>query len=183
MSYASQLTIAVMNYISILGLLISGLCSILVIDKKRKLLFLFLVLFFAGVLSFVYYSGVLFFLIGIIAAFFFLLLYLFVLQIEVFGSPEYPEITDSPGGLIKNKILNIIISIFFCAAAGYPVYRYTDRFLKGVKMAEESGAVPIVGWGDISGQLFTEYSLLLIIITVSLFLSFLWAMAIVVRKK
>ncbi|MEA2016541.1 MAG: hypothetical protein U9O59_07585 [Actinomycetota bacterium] len=115
--------------------------------------------------------------------FFFMLLYLFVLQKDFFRRPG----SGDPGKEFKvparSKILNIIIPFLCCAAAGYFIYEYVSGFLKGVKVAEDGGNIFIADWSDISNYFFTNYSLVLIIITASLFMSFLWFLAVKAREK
>lgn len=152
-------------------------------EKRKKLLFLFFFFLFAGVLSFVYYSGILLFVMGIIIIFLFILLYLFVLQMELFGYREYPEESGRLKNSIKSKILNGTVSLLLPAVIGYFIYKHVSGFLKGAVVLEGSENILIAGWTDISRQIFTDYSLILIIITASLFISFLWFITIVVKKK
>jgi len=171
MSFVSQLIIVIIHYASIFGLLISGLLSLILPDKRKKMLFLFISFLFAGILSFVYYSAILFFIVGILMVLFFLSLYLFVLQIEIFGNKTGPDENKKLNGRAKNILLNIIVPLLFCAAAVYFFYKYTVDFLRSVS---GSGNIFIAGLGDISKQFFTDYSLILVIITASLLMSFLW---------
>jgi hypothetical protein len=183
MSSASQLTIVIISYIGIIGLLISATLSIFVTYKRKKLLLLFLSFLFTGVLNFVYYSGVLFFVVGAIIVFFIFLLYLFVFQLEDFGDGESRDITGALEDSTKNKVFNIIKSVLLCSAAGYFIYIYAYDFLDAAKTKSGSGDISIAGWNDISGQIFAEYGLILIIVAASLFLTFLWFVAIGGRKK
>ncbi|HEY4695553.1 MAG TPA: hypothetical protein VIH13_01535 [Candidatus Hydromicrobium sp.] len=171
MSFISQLIMIIIHYASIFGLVICGLLSLILSDRRKKLLFLFLTFLFVGVLSFVYYSGILFFIVGIFIMFFFVSLYLFVFQIEFFGSKTEPDENKRPNGKIKKIISGIVLPFLFCAAVGYLFYIYTSDFLKRVN---SSGNIYIVGLSDINKQFFTEYSLILVIVIVSLFISFLW---------
>ena len=161
----------IMHYASIFGLLISGLLSLILPDKRKKILFLFISFLFVGILSFVYYSGILFFIIGIFIIFFFVSLYLFVFQIEFFGSKTERDEDKRPDNKIKKIIRGIVLPILFCASIGYLFYIYTSDFLKRVNI---SGNIYIVGLSDINEQFFTEYGLILVIVIASLFISFLW---------
>jgi len=183
MSSTSQLTMVILNYIGIFGLLISGLLSIFLTYKRKKLLFLFLSFLFTGVLNFVYYSGVLFFVVGLVMMFFFLLLYLFVFQLEVFRGQESAGIKVNLKVSNKDKALDITTALLFCAGFAYFIYIYTSDFLRIAKTAGDSAEILIASWSDIGGQLFAEYGLILIIVAVSLFLSFLWFVAIGGKKK
>ncbi len=183
MSYVSQLTIIIINYISIFGLLICSLLSLFLTDKRKKLLFLFLSFIFVGVLSFVYYSGVLFFITGIIILFFLVSLYLLVIQVELFGKEiegESDKKLKSSTNSIRSRVLNIIIPLLFCIAIGYFIYKYMADFIRGIGITSD---ILIIGLSDIARQFFADYSLVLIIIMASLFISFLWFITIRTDKK
>ncbi len=171
MSIVSQLVIVIIHYTSIVGLVISGLLLLILTNKRKKLLFLFLSFLFAGVLSFVYYSALLFFIVGILMVLFFISLYLFVFQMELFGSKTGLNESKISNGVTKNIILSIVLPLLFCAAVGYLIYSYTSDFLKKIT---NGGNIFIASLSDISKQFFTDYSLILIIVLGSLFVSFLW---------
>jgi NADH:ubiquinone oxidoreductase subunit 6 (subunit J) len=183
MSFLSQLIIIIINYISTAGLLACGLLSLLLKDKKRKLMFLLLAFLFIGALSFVYYSEILFFITGVIVIFFFLLLYLFVLQMDFFngGTPgETDERSDLP---LRSKIINIVMPVLLCISAGFFIYKYVSGFLKGIEITEGRSNIFISDWSDISRYFFTDYGLVPAIITGSLFMSIIWFIAIGVKEK
>jgi len=178
MSLGSQLILIIIHYISLFGLVISGLLSLILTSKRKKLIFLFLSFLFVGILSFVYYWCILFFIAGIFIMFFFLSLYLFVFQIELFGDKE--RLDEKINGNIKGTIVDIILPFLFCAAIGYLIYNYTSDFLQKVS---GSGNIFIIGLSDIAGKFFTNYSLILIIIIAVLFVSFLWFIIISLDEK
>jgi len=183
MSFLSQLIIIIINYVSIAGLLACGVLALLMKDRKRKLLILMLAFLFIGALSFVYYSETLFFVTGLIMIFFFLLLYLFVLQMDFFGrgmAGETDERLDLP---LRGKILNIAMPVLFCLSAGFFIYKYISGFLKEAEIAEGGGNVFILDWSDISRYFFTDYGLVLVVLAGSLFISFIWFIAVGVKKK
>lgn len=135
------------------------------------MVFMFLSFLFVGILSFVYYSGVLFFIIGFIIIFFFLALHLFVFQIKLFGNKEELKKVRKPKNGTAGVVFNILLPLLFCTAAGYLIYEYTSDFLLKATVSEE---ITIVSLSDITGQFLTDYSLILIFITALLFISFLW---------
>jgi len=115
--------------------------------------------------------------------FFFVLLYLFVLQMDFFGRWTPQETGEKIKGSVRSRALNIIIPLFCSAAIGYFIYKCVSGFLKEVEIAEDSGNIFIADWSDISKIFFTDYSLALVIITASLFISFLWFIAVKERGK
>jgi len=130
MSIESQLIIKIIQYGSLFGLFISGLLSLFLINKKKKLLFVFLSFLFFGILSFVFYAGILFFTAGITIIFFFILLYLLVFQIELSGKEEVLNRNKNhDNNNTAGIILNIILPILFCGFMGYLIYGCTSDFL------------------------------------------------------
>lgn len=180
MSFESQLTIIIIHYIAISGLLAFALLSLFMKNRRWKLVFMFLTFLFVGVLSFVYYSGVLFFVVGIIVIFFFLSLNLFVFQVRLFGNTEESE----RKGISKNSrmgmIINILLPLLFCGIIGYLIYVYTHGFIRELEVAED---ITIAGMGDITGLLLTNYGMILIFITAMLVISFFWFLIIGKDKK
>jgi len=172
MSFESHLIIIIIHYISLSGLVISGLLALFLAGGRKKLFFMFLSFLFAGILNFVYYSGVLFFIAGIIIIFFFLALYLFVSQVELFNTgqelkKEERKLSRSAAG----SVMSVLLPFLLCSAAGYLVYDYTSDFLDKVSGMEN---ISILSLGDIAKRLLSDYSLA-VILTISLsFLSFLW---------
>jgi len=171
MSFTSQLIIIIIHYASLLGLLICGLLSLVHSDRRKKLLFLILAFLFIGILNFVYYSGILVFIVGVFVIFFLVSLYFFVFQIEFFESKTDEGQDRRNDNKIKKTIGGIILPALFCAGIGYLFYIYTSDFMKDVVL---SGNIYIVGLGDINKQFFIEYSPILVIVIASLFISFLW---------
>lgn len=99
---------------------------------------------------------------------------------ELFGSKTGLDESRMPNGVTRNVILNIVLPLLFCAAAGYLIYNYTYDFLKEVT---GSGNIFIAGLSDISKKFLTDYGLILIIIIASLFISFLWLIVISQEEK
>ena len=180
MSFESQLTIIIIHYIGFFGLMVSALLSLFMTNRKNKLLFMFLAFLFVGVLSFAYYSGALFFIVGIIILFFFLSLYLFVFQVRLFGNKEKLKQDGKSNNSNTVKIFNVLLPLSFCAAIGYLIYIYTSGFLRNITVTKE---ITIVGLSDITGLFLTDHSLVLILVVALLFISFLWFLIIGLDKK
>jgi hypothetical protein len=180
MSYGSQLTTIIIHYTGITGLMLCSLLSLFLANKKKKMLFLFLSFIFGGILYFVNYSGILVFIIGIIMIFFFILLYLFVFQLELFGNDIEAGTDNKPDQSKKKEIITIITALLFCSAIGYFLYVYTSRFLRDAAINE---SILITTLSDISSQLSVDYSLVIIILAASLFISSIWLIIIKMEKK
>lgn len=171
MSFESQLTIIILHYIAVSGLLTSALLSLFMKKIRWKLIFMFLTFLFIGVLSFVYYSGVLVFIVGIIVIFFFLSLNIFAFQAKMFANSEKSE----KEGRLKNNptvvVLNILLPLLFCGIIGYLIYVYTYSFIKGLAVMED---ITIVGLSDITSLLLTDYGMIAVLIIALLVVSFFW---------
>jgi hypothetical protein len=180
MSFESQLTIIIIRYIAISGLLASALLSLFIKNRRLKLIFMFLTFLFVGILSFVYYSGILFFIVGITVIFFFLSLNLFVFQVRLFGNTEESE----RKGILKNSragmIFNIILSLLFCGIIGYLIYISTHGFIRELVIIED---ITITDLSDIIGLLLTDYRMMLIFIIAMFVMSFFWFLIIGRDKK
>lgn len=180
MSFESQLTIIIIHYTGLLGLLVSALLSLFMTSRKKKMLFMFLTFLFVGILSFVYYSGILFFIIGIIIVFFFLSLYLFVFQVKLFGDKEKLKRDGKLNNSNTGKVFNILLPLLFSAAIGYLIYAYTYGFLQNITVNKE---ITITGPSDITRLFLTDHSLVLILMVGLLFISFLWFLIIGLDEK
>ena len=110
--------------------------------------------------------------------FFFMSLYLFVFQVELFSNNE--RLDEKLNSNTRGIIVDIILPFLFCAAIGYLIYNYTSDFLQKVS---GSGNFFIIGLSDIAGKFFTDYSLILIIMIAVLFVSFLWFIIISLDEK
>ena len=169
MSSGSQLILIIIHGVSLFGLAVSGLLSIIIISKRKKLIFLFLSFLFVVILCFVYYSSILFFIVGIFIIFFFMSLYMLVSQIELFGDGK--RVDEKINSNTKGIIVDIVLPFLFCAAIGYLIYDYTSDFLQKVS---GSANILIINLSDITGKFFTDYNLILIVVIAALFVSFLW---------
>jgi hypothetical protein len=171
MSFESQLTIIIIHYTALFGLLASALLSLFMKNRRWKLIFMFLSFLFVGILSFVYYSGVLFFIVGMIIIFFFLSLNLFVFQVRLFGNSDKFKKEGKLKNSAAGSIFNILLPLLFCGIIGYLIYVYTSGFLQNIAVIED---ITITGLSDITRLFLTEYSLVLILIIALLVMSFFW---------
>jgi hypothetical protein len=171
MSFESQLTIIILHYIAISGLLASALLSLFIKKRRWKLILMFLTFLFVGALSFVYYSGVLLFIAGIIVIFFFLSLNMFTFQAKIFGKSGKSE----REGRLKNNpaavVLNILLPLLFCGIIGYLIYVYTYGFIKELAVM---GDITIVSLSDFTGLLLTDYGMVAVLMIALLVVSFFW---------
>lgn len=187
MSFESQLTIKIINYISVAGLVIFSLLSFFIADRKKKLIFVFFSFLSGGIFYFVYYSDILFFIIGIVVLLFFMLLYLFVFRIEFFGNGVQAGLNEELKNCRKKDIIIVTSKAIFCLAIGYFIIRYLSGYLSDLadylkeSAAGVSAFIPTLS--DISKQLSTDYGIAILIIVASLFMSSLWFIIIKMERK
>jgi hypothetical protein len=171
MSFESQLTIIIIHYTAVSGLMVSALLSLFMKNIRWKLIFMFLTFLFVVVLSFVYYSVVLFLIVGITFIIFFISLNLFVFQIRLFGNSKRTEREERLKNNSVGVIFNIILPLLFCGIIGYLIYVYTYGFVQGLTVIED---ITIIGLSDITGLFLTDCRMILIFIVALLVTSFFW---------
>ncbi|MDD3818771.1 MAG: hypothetical protein PHG41_02910 [Actinomycetota bacterium] len=187
MSFGSQLIITIINYISVVGLLICGLLSFFTISKRKKLMLVFFSFLSGGLFYFGYYSSIIFFLVGIIILFFFVLLYLLVFRGEFFGNNKQAGLVEEPKSSRKKEIIIIVSMFVLCLVIGYFVYGYLYSYssdLTGhLSEAATGEGIFIPALSDISKQISNDYGMVILILLASLFVSSLWFMIIKMEKK
>ena len=168
----SSIIIKVIQHISVLGIFIFALLSLFMPARKSKVLFLFLVFLFSGILNFLFYSAALFFLVSLIAISFFILFYLYVVHIESYlkGSLLIEERWSEKNRFVY-RVLDLILPIALCMGIGYLFYTYTFDIFTEYKEVEAGSIASLAG---IVNSLHSGYLILIVILTFVLFISILW---------
>jgi len=172
MMVQSSIIIKIMQYISISGIFIFALLSLFIPERKKRVLFLFIVFLFSGILSFSLYSSVLFFLVSLIVISFFVLFYLYVVHIDFYLKEKF-LIEEYWSGKNKFvcKVLDLILPIILCLGVGYLFYTYTFDLFTEYK---EMGVGSIASLASIVNSLYADYLIPIIILISILFISILW---------
>ena len=185
-----QLIIMIIQYGSSIGLFLSGVLALFTIDKKKKFIFLFLMYIFAGILSFVLYSGFTFFTVGIVFVFFIIILYIVIIQQEIIkNNGREPQKPENKTGLRNGRkplrnVLNRILPLLLCGGLGYLVFSGTYKYLAGAgyRNGEQLFNISFPDPGLAIKGIFSSYGLALIILVSALFISFLWFIVMVKLK-
>ena len=190
MSIESQRIIEIIQYISFTGLVLSGLAALFLTGLRRKMIFLFIVAVFTTIIAFVFYSGILLFVMGFAVIFVFTILYMLTTQLvmtENSSDKNHSGSADRSGGAktvkIKVKIstiLNIAVPVLFCGYLGYLVYNNTHRYFEGVDGAAD---ISIISLSQISKELFSEYFPVFLILISAVFTVVIWFTVIMDFRK
>jgi len=138
-----KLVLGFLNYLMLSLIFIFGLISLVVKDQKKKLSFLFFMLFCTGILSYLFFTKISFILPAIILLFFCLAVFLMVGGQEYFGFGR--PVIKAGGQTSKKKklegtkplvIVNLLISVFLCIGAGILFYYFNRDFYKGLILVE-----------------------------------------------
>lgn len=159
---AQSLVIKIIQYTCISGVFMFSLLSLFVTERRKKLLFLFLMLLFSSIVGFLFYSGILIFLIGIIVMGFFITFCLFVFHAEKYEKKEKR---------LSSRILNVLLPLVLCFGIGYLFYNYTLEFF--TEPGEVKG-VSLISFESIISDLYANYLIVIVILILILFVSVLW---------
>jgi hypothetical protein len=138
-----KLVLGFLNYLMLGLIFIFGLISLVVKDQKKKLSFLFFMLFSSGILSYLFFAKISFILPAIILLFFYLAVFLMVGGQEYFGFGK-PVIKagrqilkkQEPEKIKLRVIVNLLISLFLCIGAGVLFYYFNRDFYQGLILVE-----------------------------------------------
>ena len=181
MSIESQKIIEIIQYISFAGLVLSGLIALFLPGLRRKMVLIFIMFIFTTIISFVFYSGILLFIMGFAAIFVFIILYMIIAQLRISG--KGPGGDDSATGgwsggedavrkkIKASNILSIILPVLFSGYLGYQIYISTRSHF----MEADGGAdISIASLDRISKLLFSEYLPVVLILITALIAATIW---------
>jgi hypothetical protein len=138
-----KLILGFLNYLMLGLIFIFGLISLIVKDQKKKLSFLFFMLFCCGILSYFFFAKISFILPSIILLFFCLSVFIMVAGQEYFGFGKplfklgsHQLKKQRHEGIRPGVIINLLISVFLCAGAGILFYYFNRDFYQGLVLVE-----------------------------------------------
>jgi len=170
MSIESQKIIEIIQYIGFAGLMIPGIAVFFIPDLRKKITLLFILFAFITILSFVFYSGVLLFIASLAFIFVFVLLFLLTEKLSL-QSRGTPLPSSDAGRISVIRIIDIAIPALLCAGPGYLVYRLTAGYFPADNGAQK---ISITSMEELSGIIFTEYSISIFLIISAVLISFIW---------
>jgi hypothetical protein len=147
-----------------------GLLSLVLSELQRKLVFLFLMFLSFGILSFLFFTGPTFIIIGIVMVAFFVLLYLSSFSdmkvIEQAAGSKSKKI-----GKPVKRIINLALSIIFCGGLGYLFYYYTLNHIRNYNQVTN---ITIVSFPDIISEIGDNYSVTVMVLISVITIAALW---------
>ncbi len=190
MSIESQKIIEIIQYISFTGLVLSGLAAQFLPGLRRKMVLLFMVAVFTTIIAFVFYSGILLFVMGFAVIFVFIILYMLTAKLEIAGDGPGKNHSGSADRSVETEaekkkvkisiILNIAIPLLFCGYLGYLIYSNTHSYFEEVDgMAD----ISIISLGQISEKLFSDYFPVLLILISAVLTAAIWFTVIMDFRK
>jgi NADH:ubiquinone oxidoreductase subunit 6 (subunit J) len=160
MSVESQKLLEILQYICFAGLVLSGLAGIFLPGRGKKAAALFIIMVFITILSFIFYAGIMVFLINIVFVFVFAVLYLFT------RSQTGPEKSIRYDGL---DIAAFAAAVLFCAGLGYIIFNISRQYFPEEEINSE---MMITTLEDITVQVFSRYPVAIIVLAAAALTTF-----------
>jgi hypothetical protein len=167
MSIESEILLEILQYICFAGLVLSGLAAIVIADSRKKAISLFVILVFITILSFIFYAGIILFLVNIVFIFVFAIFYMLVRRTALADA-------STVGGKQKKHITFSIIgytaAVIFCCGLGYIVFNISKGYFSD---RSELKDIIITNMKDITEILFGTYSVVIIILAAAALMTFI----------
>ena len=131
MSVESQKLLEILQYICFAGLILPGLAAFILPDPRKKAVSLFIMFISITILSFVFYAGILLFIVNIVFVFVFIILYMIARRT---AGPDDEARTATGKRSIAVKAGGFVAAILFCSWLGYIIFDiYQGDIFPGAK--------------------------------------------------
>ena len=180
------------QYIIMAAVIVFSILSLIFTKPSKKFTFLFFFFLFAGIFYFTLGFMELTFMLAIPTMLFTAAFYLFELKKEIFSVKNISEesgedfsaiVLDDEAERNKNKksiILNSIIPVLFCSGIIFLFVRLNPGFIKSFKIADK---ITIVTFSDIAKEIFTNYTILIIVFMILMFMLAVWSITIINNRR
>ncbi len=180
------------QYIIMAAVIVFSILSLIFTKPSKKFTFLFFFFLFAGIFYFTLGFMELTFMLAIPTMLFIAAFYLFELKKEIFSVKNISEesgedfsaiVLDDETERNKNKksiILNSIIPVLFCSGIIFLFVRLNPGFIKSFKIADN---ITIVTFSDIAKEIFTNYTILIIVFMILMFMLAVWSITIINNRR
>ncbi len=187
-----KLLLEIVNYFFMVTIFLFALLSLVLRDQRRKLVFLFLMFLSFSVLSFLFFTGATFIIIGILIICFLIPLYLNSFNEQFYnkgiyenmklnpGSDEYKKINNKKISKKIKRYINLALSVIFCSGAGYLFYHYTLKYISNYKQAT---SIAIISFTSVVSEIGNNYSAVIMILILILVITILWFISILERSN
>ena len=174
------------------AVIVFSILSLIFTKPSKKFTFLFFFFLFAGIFYFTLGFMELTFMLAIPTMLFIAAFYLFELKKEIFSVKNISEesgedfsaiVLDDEAERNKNKksiILNSIIPVLFCSGIIFLFVRLNLGFIKSFKIADN---ITIVTFSDIAKEIFTNYTILIIVFMILMFMLAVWSITIINNRR
>lgn len=162
-----QNILEILQYLCSAGLILSSAAVFIMRDVKKKVVSLFFVFVFITILSFIFYAGIMLFIVAFIFVFVFLVLYLLASGISRTAGADLPW---KDRKVFTLKTIKAAIAVLFCLWLGYVINDASAGYFQDIDRGNETY---ITGLEEISEPLFTTYGIVVIIIIAAIFITFL----------
>lgn len=166
MSIESQKLLEVLQYICFAGLILPGLAVFVMPDFRKKAICLFIMFIFITVLSFLFYAGIILFIVSTVFIFVFMILYLLTQKVDGLIESGNP---DSRRKTVIIKATEAVVATLLCAGLGYAIFDISTGYFTGVEEIQE---IYITSLKDITESVFTGYSIVIIFLIAAAFITF-----------
>ncbi|MDD3520635.1 MAG: hypothetical protein PHU65_05280 [Actinomycetota bacterium] len=192
MEISNLIVIKNSQYIILAAVIIFSLLSLICIKPSRKITFLFFFYLFAGFFHFTLGFMELTFILAVPTMLFIGAFYLFDLKKEIFSVKNISEESkedfsniyfDSESGnnSSKKKIaLNYVTPVLFCLGIVFLFIKLNTGFIKSFKIADK---ITIVTFSNIAKEIFSNYTVLVIIFMVLIFMLTVWSITIINNRR
>lgn len=180
------------QYIILAAVIIFSILSLICRKPSRKFTFLFFFFLFAGFFYFTLGFMELTFILAVPTLLFVGAFYLFELKKEIFSVKNISEESgedfsaisfDYESGERQNKkeaMLNYIIPVLFCSGIIFLFVKLNISFIKSFNIGDK---ITIATFSDIAREIFTNYTILIIIFMVLIFMLAIWSITIINNRR
>jgi hypothetical protein len=183
-----KLLLEIINYFFMVTIFLFALLSLVLRDQRRKLVFLFLMFLSFSILSFLFFTGATFIIVGILIICFLIPLYLNSFNEKFYNKGIYENMklkldSDEYKKINNKKIkryINLALSIIFCGGAGYLFYHYTLKYISNYKQV---ASIAIISFTSVVSEIGNNYSAVIMILVLILVITILWFISILERSN
>jgi len=192
MEIANIQIIKVIQLIILISIAAFSLLSIILKDCRKKFIFIFMLFLFFGIFNLMLYYGLIFFILAIPIIIFLALFYLFNIQNEACRSmdlylnyyndnPERKSAPETTTGyrLRKADIPNLVFTLTLCAGI-FTAFLYNKEQIFKETIEKE---IRIISLSNVSKEIFQNYSLIILLIALLIFILIIWVISIAKLKR
>jgi hypothetical protein len=183
-----KLLLGIIDYFFMATIFLFALLSLVLRDQRKKLVFLFLMFLSFSVLSFLFFTGATFIIVGILIICFLIPLYLNSFNEQFYNKGIHEnmklKLDSDENKKIKNKkikrYINLALSVIFCSGAGYLFYHYTLKYISNYKQVT---SIVIISFKSVVLEIGNNYSAIIMILVLILVITILWFISILERSN